>query len=1091
MIKMEKILLFMTLLILLVGVASAAESVQEDNTHASDETVLSDTSTVSPDNKETINIEEDNVLDENPTKNTDESKIHTIEKKITDTNTKKEGTAIVKNYTELRAAVLFAFYYGFDTVQLQEGIYDNNETIEWNTPNLVLTIDGNGQTINGHGKRVFTLSPGTTLILKNITITNATVDGDGGAIYNNNGNLTVTNSTFQNNHADHGGAIYNYFGDLTVSGSTFQNNTAIYGEGGAIRNFYATMTVTGSTFQNNIASLGGAIVDTCSDATVSDSLFTNNTGSAYGGSINNYDGNLTVTGSRFQYNYGGNAGAIENSDGNLTVTESIFLNNTSRWWGGAIYDDSVDILSNISSSNFTYNTASNGAAIYAYGWINLTGNTFNENTATENKQTIDLNGYDNGEFEDNVYESTDISLSEIKLSVKDGGFTYSNGVDAELNFTIRPTNVNYYKDFEEGIRDITVYVNGEKNVTTRYENYTLTGLKPGEYEVYFTSCNQQSNTLTFFPNSQITTPETIYEYYAGINDKIPLIITNAGEKGTITLKVKEGNEYKQLSTYYNVGEKYTLFTEALAELLENVYDELDSSYIINVTYDIDDSYVSPCSTEFTLNINKQRNTTIVYDIINNTEGNVQINITVQDAIYKTPINDAHIQITGDFTQSTTAGIITDNTLTPGEYRINVKYEETDDYKESNTTINFKVEIDKDKIIEELEEKINNLTEQLTEADKQINELNSTVNNLTEQLTEANNEIGSLNNNITNLTEQLTEANNKINTLNEELEQANKEIETLNNIIKELTKPPLNTTITINPIKSSIGSITNITAKITDENGNRVTGGKAVFKVNGITLKDEYNNVIYAHVNDGIASINYKVQDVWIKDTSYVEAVYGGTANYSEARTKATDVLDISPGISTITLEKQTVTAKSGQTVTLRAKIVDATGDNINKGKVVFKLNGKTLKDENGEVLYAQVKNGEAVLDYTIPSIYSAKSYTLTAVFGGGNYQRAETTGNLILEKQAVTISTDTITTTKGKTTIKGKITDETGKLLVTSTKLAIKINQKTILNNATSINGTMDVSFNTTLRPGTYELTIISGENSIYKKGTLSTVLKI
>jgi len=42
---------------------------------------------------------------------------------------------------------------------------------------------------------------------------------------------------------------------------------------------------------------------------------------------------------------------------------------------------------------------------------------------------------------------------------------------------------------------------------------------------------------------------------------------------------------------------------------------------------------------------------------------VQINITLQDAIYKTPITDANIQITGDITQNTTTGIITDNTLT--------------------------------------------------------------------------------------------------------------------------------------------------------------------------------------------------------------------------------------------------------------------------------------------------------------------------------------------------------------------------------------------------------------------------------------------
>ena len=307
----------------------------------------------------------------------------------------------------------------------------------------------------------------------------------------------------------------------------------------------------------------------------------------------------------------------------------------------------------------------------------------------------------------------------------------------------------------------------------------------------------------------------------------------------------------------------------------------------------------------------------------------------------------------------------------------------------------------------------------------------------------------------------------------------------------LNKQPINTTITINPIKSSVGTIATLTANIVDINGNKVSGGKAVFKINGITLKDETGNVIYARVSDGLASIQYKVQDVWMKDTSYIEAVYSGTNNYTSSRTKSTNALQITQGTANITLDKDTITAMSGETITLRAKITDTTGDRINTGKVVFKLNGKTLKDENGNTLYAKVTDGEATLDYTIPAIYSAKTYTLTAVYGGGNYERSETTGTLKLERKAVNIKENNITTTNHKTTIKATIIDETGKLLVTSTKLAFKINGKTILNGVNSTNGKINVSFTTTLRPGIYELEIISGENSIYKKGTLTTVLKI
>ena len=39
--------------------------------------------------------------------------------------------------------------------------------------NNVLTIDGNGQTINGNQKPVFFIGKGASLVLKNITIINA------------------------------------------------------------------------------------------------------------------------------------------------------------------------------------------------------------------------------------------------------------------------------------------------------------------------------------------------------------------------------------------------------------------------------------------------------------------------------------------------------------------------------------------------------------------------------------------------------------------------------------------------------------------------------------------------------------------------------------------------------------------------------------------------------------------------------------------------------------------------------------------------------------------------------------------------------
>jgi len=78
-----------------------------------------------------------------------------------------------------------------------------------------------------------------------------------------------------------------------------------------------------------------------------------------------------------------------------------------------------------------------------------------------------------------------------------------------------------------------------------------------------------------------------------------------------------------------------------------------------------------------------------------------------------------------------------------------------------------------------------------------------------------------------------------------------------------------------------------------------------------------------------------------------------------------------------------------------------------------------------------------------------------------------------------------------KTTIKATITDETGKTLVKSTPIAIKANGITIQSGINSNNGTINITFTNTLKPGMYELLIISGETGLYKSGKVTTVLKV
>ncbi|MGA7620068.1 SBBP repeat-containing protein, partial [Candidatus Binatus sp.] len=121
-----------------------------------------------------------------------------------------------------------------------------------------LTIDGTGRTVTVGGAssfQVLVVQSGATLNLNNLTIENGNSSngsGQGGGI-DNEGTLTVTNSTFSGNQAANGGGIENG-GMLTVTNSTFSANQAADGSG--IEN-NGTATVTNSTFFGNTATGGG------------------------------------------------------------------------------------------------------------------------------------------------------------------------------------------------------------------------------------------------------------------------------------------------------------------------------------------------------------------------------------------------------------------------------------------------------------------------------------------------------------------------------------------------------------------------------------------------------------------------------------------------------------------------------------------------------------------------------------------------------------------------------------------------------------------------------------------------------------------
>ncbi len=280
------------------------------------------------------------------------------------------------------------------------------------------------------------------------------------------------------------------------------------------------------------------------------------------------------------------------------------------------------------------------------------------------------------------------------------------------------------------------------------------------------------------------------------------------------------------------------------------------------------------------------------------------------------------------------------------------------------------------------------------------------------------------------------------------------------------------------------------------NGSIAKDGYVIFKVNGKTLRDENGNPIMIQVDEnGIASLNYTIPDTYSNQYN-ITAVYSG----SEGIVRSSTTLTTSLKTANITVEP--ITAKAGQTVTLTAFIKDQNGNAVNTGKLIFKLNGKTLKDANGNTLYATINNGVATLVYTIPDNYSAKDYILTAVYQGTGFERSEANSTLTLTKSTPTIVPDstvfgtnnTITINQGQESVNIKATiidPETNAPIDTTTVVTIKINDKTVTQQYVS-NGQIDMTiYTSSFKNPTYNITVVVGENSQYARTSFNGTLEI
>ncbi len=219
---------------------------------------------------------------------------------------------------------------------------------------------------------------------------------NGGAIYSNsNGQLEITDCSFEACTAENGGAIYSDSGEVKFTSVSFISNKAQRNGGAVVLKGKTTGTLYGIIAENNESEKSGAAFF-CEDAVIvlTDSEFKNNIAKNNGGAISaEGDAAIDCRNTVFENNKADkNGGAVNIVTDGTTVkfTDCSVISNNAAENGGAFYagSGSVAELYNVTVTN---NKADYGAVLYITGistMVTVSGMTVSGNLAEESGYII-------------------------------------------------------------------------------------------------------------------------------------------------------------------------------------------------------------------------------------------------------------------------------------------------------------------------------------------------------------------------------------------------------------------------------------------------------------------------------------------------------------------------------------------------------------------------------------------------------------------------------------------------------------------------------------------------------------------------------
>ena len=351
-----------------------------------------------------------------------------------------------------------------------------------------------------------------------------------------------------------------------------------------------------------------------------------------------------------------------------------------------------------------------------------------------------------------------------------------------------------------------------------------------------------------------------------------------------------------------------------------------------------------------------------------------------------------------------------------------------------------------------------------------------------------------------------------------LETANYKKSTKTITYKTIKMP---TKTTVNKTKGIIGDKLTLTAKVTDQNGKPVKNGYVIFKINGITIKDNgqlngSKENLKVYVSNGIATTNITAY-LNIRSGKNITSIYAGSSTYEASRSN-TATAEISLRKAQIVVTTNTTKVKQDQYIKFTATLYDVTtGKRITTMTqdptqyVYFKVNDITLKNKNGTPVQVKIVNGKATYSYKVPlglsgvtdgKTMTPKNHTVKAGYYNPNYYPdvTNTTKFQVLRSEiTINITQAIVNKASHKINITGTIKDYNKNMVLGTNKIIIKINGLTLKDkNSKPIyyyitNGKINLKNISIPSYNTYtDITIVTQDRLAYKSArTTSKITKI